>query len=135
MEKPRFPPPPSCQDIVFRLWKKNGLDRFAKLEGLKSKYSLQQIRWSFFSRYLQVRYYLSKNLHAVNTSFLENLLSQTIQLAAKVDSARNNANAKFIETILKFWISMDIPTLDDWYKEVLRTLPLEKLTYTIHDNA
>lgn len=33
--------PPSCQDIVFRFWKKNGLDRLAKLEGLKNKYSLQ----------------------------------------------------------------------------------------------
>lgn len=66
---------------------------------------------------------------------MENLLRQTIRLAAKVDSARNNANAKLIETVLKFWMSIDIPTLDDWYKEVLRTLPLEKLTYTIHDNA
>lgn len=48
--------PPSCQDIVFRLWQESGLDRLAKLyeggimqsfEGLKSKYSLQQSHFFF----------------------------------------------------------------------------------------
>lgn len=64
-------------------------------------------------------------------------------LAARVDSARNNPNAKLIgillyaarKSILKLWISKDTPSLDDWYKEVLRILPLERLTYTIHDNV
>lgn len=50
--------------------------------------------------------------------------------AAKVDSARNSDNTKLIgillyiarKTILKFWISKDIPTVDDWYKEVLNTV-------------
>ena len=62
-------------------------------------------------------------------------------LAAKVDNARNNTKLVgkllYIErkTILKFWISEDAPGLDDWYKGVLRVLPLEKLTYTRHENA
>lgn len=64
-------------------------------------------------------------------------------LAAKADSARNTHNAKLIgillyiarKTILNFWISKDTPALDDWYKEVLRVLPLEKLTYTLHENV
>lgn len=63
-------------------------------------------------------------------------------LAAKVSSARNNHNAKLIgillymarKTILKFWIHKDTPTLDDWYKEVMSIIPLEKLTYSLHDN-
>lgn len=53
-------------------------------------------------------------------------------LAAKVNTARNKANTKLIGTLLyvarktnlKFWISKDTPTLDDWYKEVLRIFPL-----------
>ena len=63
-------------------------------------------------------------------------------LAAKVTSARNNHNAKLVlillylarKTILKLWIHEDIPTLDDWYREVLAVLPLEKLTYILRDN-
>ena len=38
------------------------------------------------------------------------------------------------KSILKLWISKDAPTLADWYKELLRTLPPEKLTYTLRDN-
>lgn len=63
-------------------------------------------------------------------------------LAAKVDNARDKHNAKLTEillyvarkTILKFWISSDCPTIEDWYTEVLRILPLERLTYFLHDN-
>ncbi len=55
----------------------------------------------------------------------------------------HNQNAKLIgillikarKTILKFWISKDTRALDDWYKEILRKLPLEKLTYSLHDNV
>ena len=74
--------PPSCQDIVFRFWQESGLDRFAKLyeggimesfEGLKSKYSLQQPH--FFLVFANNIIY-RKNLHDVNTSFLEDLLNQ-----------------------------------------------------------
>ena len=62
-------------------------------------------------------------------------------LAAKVDNARNNTKlvGKLLyiarKTILKFWISEDAPGLDDWYEGVLRVLPLEKWTYTLHENA
>lgn len=55
-------------------------------------------------------------------------------LAAKVDSARNNANIK-LTGIHLYAARKNISTLDDWYKEVLRILPLEKSTYTIHDNV
>lgn len=83
MEKSR-PPPPSYQDSVFKLWQERGLDQLVKLyeggtmesfEGLKSKYSLQQ---SHFYRYLQLRHYIPKNIHAPNESFLENILKQPI---------------------------------------------------------
>lgn len=63
-------------------------------------------------------------------------------LAAKVVSTRDKHGAKLIEillyiarkTILKLWISKDCPTIEDWYTELLRILPLERLTYTLHDN-
>jgi len=63
-------------------------------------------------------------------------------LAAKVQNAKNHHNAKIIgilsymarNTFLKFWIHKDIPTLNDWYKKVMSIVPLEKLTYTLHDN-
>ncbi len=35
------------------------------------------------------------------------------------------------KTFFKFLISKDTPALDDWYKEVLRILRLEKLTCTL----
>ncbi len=64
-------------------------------------------------------------------------------LAAKPVNTRSTHNAKLIgillyiarKTILNFWISKDTSTLDDWYKEILRVLPLEKLIYTLHDNV
>lgn len=64
-------------------------------------------------------------------------------LGAKVDSTRNKHTAKLVrillylarKTILKFWISKDSPSVRDWYREVLRLLPLEKLTYAVHDNT
>ena len=64
-------------------------------------------------------------------------------LAAKPAGLRNTQNAKLVgihlylarKTILNFWISKDILTLDDWYKEILRVLPLEKLTNNLLDNV
>ena len=38
------------------------------------------------------------------------------------------------KTILKLWIHTDTPTLDDWYREVMSVIPLEKLTYLLRDN-
>lgn len=82
MEKSRFPP--SYRDSVFKLWQERGLDQLVKLyeggtmesfDGLKSKYSLQQ---SHFYRYLQLRHYIPKHIHAPNESFLENILKQPI---------------------------------------------------------
>lgn len=64
-------------------------------------------------------------------------------LAAKLDKVRDKYNAKLTgiilwiarKTILKLWLSKDNPTVEDWYKEVPRIRPLEKLTYTLHDNT
>ena len=63
-------------------------------------------------------------------------------LADKISSARSRHNAKLIvillylarKTILKLWIHKEIPTLDDWYKEVMAVIPLERLTYILRDN-
>ena len=63
-------------------------------------------------------------------------------LAAKISSAKSRHNAKLVgillyiarKSILKQWIHTDTPTLDDWYKEVMTVIPLEKLTYLLRDN-
>lgn len=38
------------------------------------------------------------------------------------------------ETIHKVWTPKAIPMWDDWHKEVIGVVPLEKLTHSLHDN-
>lgn len=63
-------------------------------------------------------------------------------LAADVDNAKNKHNTKLIgillyiarKVFLKHWISKDATIMKDWYGEILKILPLEKLTFTLHVN-
>lgn len=63
---------PSCQDLVFRIWREKGLDKVSKvLEGgvaqsfeeLKIKYFLQNL--NFFG-YLQLQHFIFKNIQPPN---------------------------------------------------------------------
>lgn len=63
-------------------------------------------------------------------------------LAARVSNVRTYHKVKLIGILLyiarntspRFWIHEDIPTLDNWYREVTITVPLDKLTYSFYDN-
>lgn len=84
---------------------------------------------------------VKKELEALTGLDLDLSIAQCV-LAAMVSNVRTYHKVKLIgillyiarNTIHRFWIHEDIPTLDDWYKEVMIRVPLNKLTYSLYDN-